>query len=141
MVHYPVEALEHVTSIDKKTKLLEIQLEWERKAPSYLNKLVFPEEFMVTLRTISMKEFQIDQASSMSEVLEPSDKEVQAAIWEVCGDLGAFELLVDFLYSNEKEMRRHYWSSVVYRRGQKHLTKLFLREAQHALELCAQEQN
>ncbi|KAJ4806403.1 Histone-lysine N-methyltransferase setd3 [Rhynchospora pubera] len=208
MVHYPVEALEHVTSIDKKTKLLEIQsaemrcllpktlldigffstcqkdngtstsyaseitnYSWsgERKAPSYLNRLVFPEEFMVTLRTISMKDFQIDQVSSMfGEVLEPSDKEVQAAIWEVCGDLGAFELLVDLLSSkligleegsgtegsdtelleklnsvpeSEKEMRRHYWSSVVYRRGQKHLTKLFLREAQHALELCAQEQN
>ena len=37
----------------------------ERKSPSYLNRLVFPEEFMATLRTISMKDFEIDRVSSM----------------------------------------------------------------------------
>ncbi|XP_078161005.1 SET domain-containing protein isoform X2 [Carex rostrata] len=206
MVNYPVEALEHVASADKKSRLLEIQsaemrcllpktlldigffstsekghstitrcatevsnYSWsgERKAPSYLNRLVFPEEFMATLRTISMKDFEIDRVSSMlAEVSEPSDQEVQAAIWEVCGDLAAFELLVDLLSSklmsleegsgteesdlellvkfnsepqSEKENRRNYYSSLVYRIGQKQLTKLFLREAQHALVLCGQE--
>lgn len=38
-------------------------------------------------------------------------------------------------------MSRTRRSCVVYRRGQKHLTRFFLREAEQALELCAAEQS
>ncbi|KAK1297319.1 hypothetical protein QJS10_CPB15g00658 [Acorus calamus] len=154
-----------------------------RKAPSYLNKLVFPEEFLAMLRTIAMKEDEINQVSSLLEQLigsgndrQPSDQEVQAAVWEACGDSGALQLLVDLLnvkmmeleegsgtedcdakilenthvcdvfQSNNIEgtghelMTKNRWSSIVYRRGQKQLTRLFLKEAVHALELCLNEQ-
>ncbi|KAJ3672478.1 hypothetical protein LUZ60_007199 [Juncus effusus] len=144
-----------------------------RKVPSYINKLVFPEEFISTLRTVSMKEKEIHRVSSLlsdlvGEEREASESEVQSAIWEVCGDFGAFELLIDLLSSklkeleegsgteesdtelleklnsesqseNEKSKKRNYYASLVYRRGQKQLAKLFLKEAQKALELCVRE--
>ncbi|XP_010940902.1 uncharacterized protein [Elaeis guineensis] len=156
----------------------------QRKVPSYLNKLVFPQEFMTALRTIAMKEHELGLVASLIEELvgsgterQPSDEEVQAAIWEACGDLGALELLIDLLRvkmmeleessgteasdmellkrihfevedsernnknSGDKLMNRNQWSSIVYRKGQKQLTSLFLREAEHALELCASEQS
>ncbi|POO00933.1 hypothetical protein TorRG33x02_031160 [Trema orientale] len=36
---------------------------------------------------------------------------------------------------------RNKWSSIVYRRGQKQITRLFLREAEYALELALAEGN
>ncbi|KAL1322183.1 hypothetical protein HN51_067114 [Arachis hypogaea] len=164
----------------------------QRKTPSYVNKLVFPEKFMTTLRTIAMQEDELYKVSSMLEELvgpegerELSDTDVQAAIWEVCGDSGAFQILVDLLrvklmdleegsgteesdldllkkaliidshennkhpskMENESEeqehivMSRNKWSSIVYRRGQKQLTRLFLKEAEHALQLSQNEQD
>lgn len=38
-------------------------------------------------------------------------------------------------------IRRNKWSSIVYRRGQKQLTRLFLKEAEYALELALSEGN
>ncbi|XP_060668806.1 uncharacterized protein LOC107432673 isoform X3 [Ziziphus jujuba] len=164
----------------------------ERKMPSYLNKLVFPEKFLSALRTIAMKEDELFQVSSLLEELvgpererEPSEEEVRAAVWEACGDSGAFQLLVDLLNtrmmdlegcsgtedsdtdllkmadiietekeqivreSNSREdedssikrcqISRKKWSSIVYRRGQKQLTRLFLREAEFALQLALSE--
>ncbi|RYR15200.1 hypothetical protein Ahy_B04g071925 isoform C [Arachis hypogaea] len=46
--------------------------------------------------------------------------------------------------SEEQEhivMSRNKWSSIVYRRGQKQLTRLFLKEAEHALQLSQNEQD
>lgn len=40
-----------------------------------------------------------------------------------------------------KLMSRNVWASIVYRRGQKQLTRLFLKEAEHALELALSEGN
>ncbi|XP_074567670.1 uncharacterized protein LOC141824307 [Curcuma longa] len=158
----------------------------ERKVPSYLSKLVFPQEFLVALRTIAMQEHELRQVTSLLEELgtageerQPSDKDVEAAVWEVCGDYGALELLVELLRTKMTEleegsgtedyddeilansvtelqdferskmsttqeksmttMSRTRRSCVVYRKGQKHLTSLFLREAEQALELCAAE--
>ncbi|XP_010278513.1 PREDICTED: uncharacterized protein LOC104612687 isoform X2 [Nelumbo nucifera] len=75
-----------------------------RKMPSYLDKLVFPEEFLITLRTIAMREDELLQVSSLLEELvgsgeerQPSNTEVQAAVWESCGDSGALQLLIDLL--------------------------------------------
>ncbi|XP_026411595.1 uncharacterized protein LOC113306889 [Papaver somniferum] len=161
----------------------------QRKIPSYLNKLVFPEEFLTSLRTIAMNEEELLKVSSLLEELvgneeekQPSDTEVKAAIWEVCGDSGALQLLVDLLQtkmmeledgsgseasdtellenarvieipegsmrhdagnvtSAEKLISRNSWCSIIYRRGQKQLTRLFLKEAEHALHLCLSEQN
>ncbi|RVW47728.1 Transposon TX1 uncharacterized 149 kDa protein [Vitis vinifera] len=39
------------------------------------------------------------------------------------------------------KMSRNRWSSIVYRRGQKQLTRLFLKEAEHALQLSLSEGN
>ncbi|KAF9617223.1 hypothetical protein IFM89_035105 [Coptis chinensis] len=83
----------------------------QRKMPSYSSKLVFPEDFVIALRTIAMKEEELHQASSLLEELfflffklvgsdeerQPSDTEVRAAIWEACGDSGALQLLVNLL--------------------------------------------
>ncbi|KAK1376907.1 [Fructose-bisphosphate aldolase]-lysine N-methyltransferase [Heracleum sosnowskyi] len=160
----------------------------QRKLPSYIGKLVFPEKFMVSLRTIAMQEEDIYRVSSLLEELvgsreerQPSDTEVQAAIWEVCGDSGALQLLVDLLNmkmmdleeasgtedadtkllqngnnseecinldsngtkisADEKTFSRNTWSSIKYRRGQKQLTRLFLKEAEQALQLALSEGN
>ncbi|KAF7815185.1 ribulose-1,5 bisphosphate carboxylase/oxygenase large subunit N-methyltransferase, chloroplastic isoform X4 [Senna tora] len=76
----------------------------QRKMPSYANKLVFPEKFMTALRTIAMQENEIFKVSSLLEELigsrgdkDLSETEVQSAVWEVCGDSGALQLLVDLL--------------------------------------------
>lgn len=157
----------------------------QRKKPSYINKLVFPEDFLTSLRTIAMREEELYRVSSLLEELvgsggerQPSDSEVRAAIWEACGDSGAFQLLVDLLNmkmmdleegsgtedhdtellekaNNSKEctsnetnfsaqhqlFSRNKWSSIVYRRGQKQLTRLFIKEAEHALQLALIEGN
>ncbi|KAI3902171.1 hypothetical protein MKW92_011330 [Papaver armeniacum] len=160
----------------------------QRKIPSYLDKLVFPEEFLTSLRTIAMNEEELFKVSSLLEELvgneeekQPSDTDVKAAVWEVCGDSGALQLLVDLLQtkmmeledgsgteasdtellekarvieisegtmrqdaenvtSAEKLISRNSWCSIIYRRGQKQLTRLFLKEAKHALHLCLSEQ-
>lgn len=157
----------------------------QRKTPSYLNKLVFPEAFLTALRTISMEEDELSRVSSLLEELaesggrQPLDSETRAAVWEACGDSGALQVLVDLLNvkmmdleegsgteDNDTEllekalmteipeqhtsgtdsciphkMSRNRWSSIVYRRGQKQLTRLFLKEAEHALQLSLSEGN
>ncbi|KAG2725005.1 hypothetical protein I3760_01G047000 [Carya illinoinensis] len=165
----------------------------QRKLPSYLNKLVFPESFLTGLRTIALLEEQIFLVSSMLEELvgpegerQPSDTEVRAAVWEACGDSGALQLLVDLLQTKmmdleensgteecdtellkgvhttecqeqqiiykeslsqeidgqmQQKLSRNRFSSIVYRRGQKQLTRLFLKEAEHALQLALREGN
>ncbi|XP_016450466.1 uncharacterized protein LOC107775252 isoform X2 [Nicotiana tabacum] len=159
----------------------------QRKMPSYLHKLVFPADFLNALRTVAMKENELYRVSSLLEELvgsggerQPTDTEVQAAIWEACGDSGALQLLVDLLNmkmldleegsgteENDTELlekacteeipedcrgsktnggiqnhflSRNRWSSIIYRRGQKQLTRLFLKEAEHALQLALTEE-
>lgn len=156
----------------------------QRKVPSYLHKNVFPQEFLSTLRTIAMQEYELEQVASLlgevgsSEDREPSDAEIKSAIWEVCGDHGALGLLVDLLRvkmaeleegtgteasdsqllekfdSNDPddnlsatvqsyeatESRVNRRSCIVYRRGQKQLTRMFLREVERLQELSADEQ-
>ncbi|XP_054783879.1 uncharacterized protein LOC129290853 isoform X2 [Prosopis cineraria] len=165
----------------------------QRRTPSYAKKLVFPEKFITALRTIAMQEDEIFKVSLLLEELlgsggerQLSDTDVQSAVWEVCGDSGAFQLLVDLLrvklmdleegsgteesdtnllnkaliidsrYDNQqlrnsscntdeteehKFMSRNKWSSIVYRRGQKQATRLFLKEAEHALQLSLDEED
>ncbi|KAL8235771.1 hypothetical protein R6Q59_016852 [Mikania micrantha] len=43
--------------------------------------------------------------------------------------------------SKNQEMSRNKWASIVYRRGQKQLTRQFLKEAGHALQLALSESN
>lgn len=158
----------------------------QRKIPSYVKKLVFP-ELLTSLRTIAMQENEIFKVQSLLEELvgnegerEPSDAEVRSAVWEACGDSGALQLLVDLLNTklmdleegsgteeydtkllekncvrdspalsisvdktestpDDEVMSKNRWASIIYRRGQKQLTRLFLREAEHALQLCLKE--
>ncbi|XP_059312803.1 uncharacterized protein LOC132063988 isoform X1 [Lycium ferocissimum] len=159
----------------------------QRKTPSYLHKLVFPADFLNALRTVAMKEDELYRVSSLLEELvgsggerQPTDTEVQAAIWEACGDSGALQLLVDLLNmkmldleegsgteENDAELlekactaeipeeriesgtngtvqnhlrSRNRRSSIIYRRGQKQLTRLFLKEAEQALQLALTEE-
>jgi hypothetical protein len=37
----------------------------QRKIPSYINKIVFPQEFLSTLRTIAMQEHELEQVASL----------------------------------------------------------------------------
>ncbi|KAK4578439.1 hypothetical protein RGQ29_028516 [Quercus rubra] len=161
----------------------------QRKMPSYLNKLVFPNNFLTALRTIALQEDEIFQVSSMLEELvgsggerQPSDTEVRAAVWEACGDSGALQLLVDLLQmkmvdleensgaedrdiellkevnttesqelqipiketeaiTQQKLRSKNRRSSIIYRQGQKQLTRLFLKEAEHALQIALSERN
>ncbi|KAG2609105.1 uncharacterized protein LOC120702453 isoform X2 [Panicum virgatum] len=155
----------------------------QRKVPSYLHKIVFSQDFMSTLRTIAMQDHELEQVASLlgevgsSEDREPSDAEIQSAVWEVCGDQGALGLLVDLLRvkmaeleegsgteasdtqlleefdsihsedyasgkdeNSKRKLKINNRSCIVYRRGQKQLTRLFLREAEYLLELSANEQ-
>lgn len=171
---------------NKSNKVCNYSWSGQRKTPSYVDKLVFPEKFMATLRTIAMQEDELFKVSSMLEELvgpegerQLSDIDVQSAIWEVCGDSGALQVLVDLLHVklmdleehsgtedndfellkkaliidsqedskqmvNDSEettlMSRNKWSAIVYRRGQKQLTRLFLKEAEHALQLSMSEE-
>ncbi|KAF5811680.1 putative methyltransferase transcription regulator SET family [Helianthus annuus] len=174
----------------KETEVVNYSWSGQRKTPSYLNSLVFPDEFLTCLRTIAMSEDEIFWVSSLLEELvdsegdrQPSDIEVRAAVWEACGDAGALQLLVDLLntrmmdleegsgtedsdtellekavcYKNKtpedgksngtneasknEEMSRNKYASIVYRRGQKQLTRQFLKEAEHALQLALSESN
>ncbi|KAJ0797631.1 putative methyltransferase transcription regulator SET family [Helianthus annuus] len=174
----------------KETEVVNYSWSGQRKTPSYLNSLVFPDEFLTCLRTIAMSEDEIFRVSSLLEELvdsegdrQPSDIEVRAAVWEACGDAGALQLLVDLLntrmmdleegsgtedsdtellekavcYKNKtpedgksngtneasknEEMSRNKYASIVYRRGQKQLTRQFLKEAEHALQLALSESN
>ncbi|KAL5727745.1 hypothetical protein ACHQM5_000903 [Ranunculus cassubicifolius] len=141
MVHYPMEAFHNIPFADTKSTLLEVQkaetrcllprklldhhdntkddncvgnnYSWsgERKMPSYANTLVFPEDFMTALRTIAMKEDELNKVKSLLEELVGSDEErqltdseVRAAIWEACGDSGALQLLVDLLQMKMTEL-------------------------------------
>ncbi|KAF6173843.1 hypothetical protein GIB67_039794 [Kingdonia uniflora] len=152
----------------------------QRKIPSYLSKLVFPEDFLATLRTIAMKKEELLMVSTLLEELvgseegrQPSDNEARAAAWEACGDSGALQLLVDLLQTKMMELEqgsgteaydtellegrhimdperhneggekfsRNRWSSIIYRRGQKQLTRLFLKEAEYVLQLCLSEES
>ncbi|XP_065854199.1 uncharacterized protein [Euphorbia lathyris] len=146
----------------------------QRKNPSYISKLVFPEDFLTTLRTLAMQEAELYEVSSLLEELvgtegerQPTDSEVRAAIWEACGDSGALQLLVDLLQMKMVDLEegsgpescdsellanaqfvespendgRNRRACVVYRRGQKELTRLFLKEAEHALQLSLSEGN
>ncbi|XP_049351397.1 uncharacterized protein LOC125815875 isoform X1 [Solanum verrucosum] len=157
----------------------------QRKMPSYVHNLVFPANFLNALRTLAMKENELYRVSSLLEELvgsggerQPTDTEVQAAIWEACGDSGALQLLVDLLNmkmldleegsgteENDTELlekartaetsedcketsdiaqnhllSRNKQSSIIYRRGQKQLTRLFVKEAEHALQLALTEE-
>lgn len=164
----------------KADKICSFSWSGQRRMPSYANKLVFPEEFLTTLRTIAMQEDELLKASSFLEELvgsegvrQPTDTEVRTAVWEACGDSGALQLLFDLLQTkvmnleenfgtedcdtellekaqdvknieqceskdtdesgHYKFMSRNRWSSIVYRKGQKQLARLFLKEAEHVL--------
>uniref|UniRef100_A0A0D9WL95 SET domain-containing protein n=1 Tax=Leersia perrieri TaxID=77586 RepID=A0A0D9WL95_9ORYZ len=154
----------------------------QRKVPSYIQKVVFPQEFISTLRTIALQDHELEHAASMlgeigsNEDRDPSSEELRSAIWEVSGDNGALSLLVDLLRvkmteleegtgteasdsqllekfdhsdsedvtrsdeGNETKSKINIRSCIVYRRGQKQLTKLFLREAEYLLELSSKEE-
>ncbi|CAN1814959.1 Ribulose-1,5 bisphosphate carboxylase/oxygenase large subunit N-methyltransferase, chloroplastic [Linum perenne] len=150
------------------TKVSNFSWSGQRKTPCYIDKLVFPDDFLASLRTIAMREDELFKVSSLLQELigsdeerQPTSSEVRTAIWEVCGDSGAFQLLVDILQTkmtdleegtgteesdselllgNAKEIGNHR-SSIVYRKGQKEMTRLFLREAEHALHLSLTQGN
>ncbi|KAL0928155.1 hypothetical protein M5K25_000022 [Dendrobium thyrsiflorum] len=83
----------------------------QRKVPSYLHKLVFPQEFMAALRTITMQDHEIKKATSLLAELvgsidegQASEADVRAAVWESCGDYAALELLVDLFRAKKVEV-------------------------------------
>ncbi|KAJ6675447.1 putative METHYLTRANSFERASE [Salix viminalis] len=88
----------------KAEKICSFSWSGQRRMPSYINKLVFPEEFLTALRTIAMQEDELFKVTSFLEELvgsegvrQPTDTEVKTAVWEACGDSGALQLLFDLL--------------------------------------------
>jgi hypothetical protein len=72
----------------------------QRKVPSYIEKIVFSQEFISTLRTIALQEHELEHTASLLGEIgsnEDRDDELRSAIWEVSGDNGALSLLVDLL--------------------------------------------
>ncbi|CAM8907334.1 unnamed protein product [Rhodiola kirilowii] len=63
---FPVETSQNDCN-SKAAKVSNYSWSGKRRMPSYLSKLVFPEDFLTALRTISMKEDQLYQVSSMIE--------------------------------------------------------------------------
>lgn len=146
-----------------------------RKPPSFLNRFVFPEETIAALRVVAMKEDEMQTVLSMLDELSqsglqkvPSGEDVQAAVWEVCGNAGALQLLTDLIAArlldleegtgsevSDKELldrdsqeqdpnctlSENVRSCVIYRKGQKYLAKHFLKESEHLLELCILEEH
>uniref|UniRef100_A0A0E0A4E3 Protein kinase domain-containing protein n=1 Tax=Oryza glumipatula TaxID=40148 RepID=A0A0E0A4E3_9ORYZ len=143
----------------------------QRKVPSYIEKIVFSQEFISTLRTIALQEHELEHTTSLlgeigsNEDREPSSDELRSAIWEPFSfarmteleegtgteasdsqllekfDLSDSEDATRSDESNETKSKVNIRSCIVYRRGQKQLTKLFLREAEHLLELSSKEEN
>ncbi|KAL3649514.1 hypothetical protein CASFOL_005917 [Castilleja foliolosa] len=190
---------EGTSNKSKSNQVLNYSWSGQRKMPSYSDKLVFPEDFLTALRTITMKENELYQVSSLLKELvgsegerQPSETEVRTAVWEACGDSGALQLLVDLLNMKMTELEegsgteendaellkeiynsealgndkrsvcfaasgidviktdlklmtffrsRNRWASIVYRQGQKQLTRCFIKEAEHALQLAMNEGN
>lgn len=82
-----------------------------RKVPSYMDHLIFPEDLMAALRTIAMQEHDMHGVISLLTELsesgyqrQPSEEDIKAAIWEVCGNAGALQLLVDLLTTKIMEL-------------------------------------
>ncbi|KAG6541281.1 hypothetical protein Mapa_017332 [Marchantia paleacea] len=76
-----------------------------RKPPPEVRHQAFPEDMMGALRIIAMTEEEIQGVQNLLEELSessqrlPSTEDVKAAVWEVCGDVGALQLLHDLLTS------------------------------------------
>ncbi|KAB1214460.1 Ribulose-1,5 bisphosphate carboxylase/oxygenase large subunit N-methyltransferase, chloroplastic [Morella rubra] len=109
----PRSLLDQGYSLESTARSVVCNYSWsgQRNMPSYLNKLVFPENFLTALRTIALKEEELFQVSSMLEELvgseeerQPSDTEVRSAVWEACGDSGALQLLVDLLQTKMMDL-------------------------------------
>ncbi|CAN0864518.1 Ribulose-1,5 bisphosphate carboxylase/oxygenase large subunit N-methyltransferase, chloroplastic [Linum grandiflorum] len=124
------------------TKASNFSWSGQRRTPCYIDKLVFLDDFLTALRTVAMREDELFKVSSLLEELvgsdaerEPTASEVRAAIWEVCGDSGAFQLLVDILQTKMTDLEEgtgteekdcellqlgnaknagNHWSSIVY---------------------------
>ncbi|KAG0597800.1 hypothetical protein M758_12G021100 [Ceratodon purpureus] len=78
-----------------------------RKTSPLANKVVFPEDLLTALRIVAMGEEEVYRVASMLEDISdpeagriPTNADIRAAVWEVCGNSGAFQLLVDLLTSN-----------------------------------------
>ncbi|TVT98082.1 hypothetical protein EJB05_56624 [Eragrostis curvula] len=137
MVHYPVEALRQVQSSDVKMKLLEIQAgsSQDREPSDAEVKSAIWEVcgdhgslgLLVDLLRMAELEESTGTEASDSQLLETfysNDLEDSARS--------------DENKKNKSKINRR--SCIVYRRGQKQLTRLFLREAEHLLELSTSEQ-
>ncbi|KAJ8565408.1 hypothetical protein K7X08_007984 [Anisodus acutangulus] len=108
-IHYPAEAIQKVDFSESKAQLLEAQkAELRCLLPRSLLNRVFSHPSDASGedkdKSITMKEDEIYRVSSLLKELvgsggekQPTDGEVQAAIWEACGDSGAFQLFVDLL--------------------------------------------
>ncbi|EFJ20084.1 hypothetical protein SELMODRAFT_52721, partial [Selaginella moellendorffii] len=79
-----------------------------RKAPSYLDCLVFPEDMVLSLRVLSMPETALHGVANLLEQIShvPSKDDIQAAVWEVCGDAEALTLLVTILSAKMADLVR-----------------------------------
>ncbi|CAD6341112.1 unnamed protein product [Miscanthus lutarioriparius] len=165
MVHYPLEALRQIQSADTKMQLLEMQ-----EFMSTLRTIATQEHELEQVASLlgevgSSEDREISDAEIQSAIWEVcGDQGALGLLVDLLGvkmaeleegsgtEASDTELLEQFdsirsedyaSESDEKHKKKskiNYRSCIVYRRGQKQLTRLFLREAEHLLELSAKEQ-
>ncbi|MCO5581650.1 hypothetical protein L7F22_035539 [Adiantum nelumboides] len=109
----------------------------------------------------------IGQLSQSGQQEAPTGDDMRAAVWEVCGNSSALELLTDLISTRLLELEegtgtetsdqkifssvceephsssaisKNIKSCTVYRKGQKYLAKQFLKESKHLLELSLSEE-
>lgn len=58
---------------------------------------VMPKAFLRSCWLLNVTDFPLIQLVGSRGERQPSDTEVEAAIWEACGDSGALQLIVDLL--------------------------------------------
>ncbi|AAF76470.1 Contains similarity to a hypothetical protein gi/6983878 from Oryza Sativa BAC gb/AP001168 [Arabidopsis thaliana] len=133
-VHYPVEAIPSIPFSDSKGQLLEAQLVESRQGEQ-------PSETEVRMAVweacgdSGALQLLVDLLNSKMMKLEENSgtEEQDARLLEEACVLESHEESRDL---DGRRMSRNKWSSVVYRRGQKQLTRLLLKEAEHALHLA-----
>ncbi|XP_071937200.1 ribosomal lysine N-methyltransferase set10 isoform X4 [Coffea arabica] len=142
MINYPVEAIQDVTFSEQKAQLLEAQLvgaEGERQPSETEVRAAIWEAcgdsgaMQLLVDLLNMKLMDLEEGSGT----EDSDTELleKAHFAEVPEDCIRIEK------NGSELLSRNRWCGIVYRRGQKQLTRLFLKEAEQALHLALSEGN
>ncbi|KAK6162441.1 hypothetical protein DH2020_002282 [Rehmannia glutinosa] len=144
MIHYPTEAISDVSFSETKVQLLEAQLvgsEGGRQPSETEVRAAIWEAcgdcgaLQLLVDLLNMKMMELEEGSGTEENDADLLKKVHNS--ESAGN----EKRSCSNGFNCRSMSRNRWASIVYRQGQKQLTRRFIMEAEHALQLALSECN